>query len=81
VLGFEFTDSGDAYTVELRNSILEITPGLPVDGAPVVRLDAGQLREAMAGKPLPAEIGATGALTSLLGYLDQGNPGFYMHLR
>ena len=27
VLGIEFTDTGDAYTVELRNSILEITPG------------------------------------------------------
>ena len=81
VLGFEFTDSGDAYTVELRNSILEITPGLPVDGAPVVRLDAAQLREAMAGQPLPAAAGDGEALSSLLGYLDQDSPGFYMHLR
>jgi hypothetical protein len=35
----------------------------------------------MAGQPLPATAGDGEVLTSLLGYLDQGNTSFYMHLR
>ena len=81
VVGFEFTDSGDAYTVELRNSILEITPGPVAADLPVVRISAAQLREAMEGKPLPPGAGATGELQNLLAYLDLSPPEIFMHLR
>ena len=81
LLGFEFTDTGDSYTVELRNSILEITAGPVAEGTPVVSLSAQQLRDVMAGKPAPANAGDRQALAALLGYLDLGTPGFYMHLR
>ncbi len=81
VLGFQFTDSGDSYAVELRNSILEISPGpLPADMA-AVRLTAQQLRDVLAGKPAPAGAGDTAALASLIAYLDVENKGFYMHVR
>ena len=80
-LGFEFTDSGDSYRVELRNSILEITPGPVADGVPKVSLTAAQLRQVQQGKPLPAEAGDVKTLQTLLGYLDFEQPGFYMHLR
>jgi alkyl sulfatase BDS1-like metallo-beta-lactamase superfamily hydrolase len=81
VLGFEFTDSGDSYTVELRNSILEITPGPVAPATPVVSLTAQQLRDAMAGQMPPADAGDTATLASMLAYLDLETPGFYLHLR
>jgi alkyl sulfatase BDS1-like metallo-beta-lactamase superfamily hydrolase len=81
VMGFEFTDSGDSYTVELRNSILEISPGPVPAGTPAVRLSSQQLRDLLAGKPAPEGVGDTQALASLVGYLDRENFGFYMHLR
>ena len=80
-LGFEFTDSGESYTVELRNSILEIRPGPLREGVPAVSLSSQQLREVLAGQPLPAGAGDAQALANLLGYLDRENPGFYMHVR
>jgi alkyl sulfatase BDS1-like metallo-beta-lactamase superfamily hydrolase len=81
VLGLEFTDSGDSYTVELRNSILEISPGPVATEIPTVSLSAAQLRDILAGKPAPDGTGDTATLTSLLSYLDRENKGFYMHLR
>jgi alkyl sulfatase BDS1-like metallo-beta-lactamase superfamily hydrolase len=81
VLGFEFTDSGDSYAVELRNSILEISPGPLPDGMPVVRLTAQQLREVLAGKPAPGDAGDTDALAGMIAVLDRDNQGFYMHVR
>jgi alkyl sulfatase BDS1-like metallo-beta-lactamase superfamily hydrolase len=79
-LGFEFTDSGDSYTVELRNSILEVSPGLE-SGAPKVSLSAVQLRGVLDGQPLPEGAGDAEALQQLLGYLDREQKGFYMHVR
>jgi len=81
VLGFEFTDSGDSYAVELRNSILEISPGPLPDGMPAVRLTAQQLRDVLAGKPAPADAGDTAALAGMIAYLDRDNQGFYLHVR
>jgi alkyl sulfatase BDS1-like metallo-beta-lactamase superfamily hydrolase len=81
VLGFEFTDSGDSYAVELRNSILEITPGPLPDGMPAVRLTAQQLRDVLAGKPAPADAGDTAALAGMVACLDRDSQGFYMHVR
>lgn len=81
VLGFEFTDSGESYAVELRNSILEIRPGPLPAGIPAVRLTAQQLRDVLAGKPAPDGAGDTEALAGMIAYLDRGNQGFYMHVR
>ena len=81
VLGFEFTDSADAYTVELRNSILEIRPGPVPESIPAVRLSADQLRSVLAGEPAPDAAGDTAVLASLISYLDTEHEGFYMHLR
>ena len=81
VLGFEFTDSGDSYAVELRNSILEIRPGPLPAGIPAVRLTAQQLRDVLAGKPAPQDAGDMQAVAGMLAYLDRENQGFYMHVR
>ena len=81
VLGFEFTDSADAYTVELRNSILEIRPGPVPENIPTVSLSADQLRSVLAGEPAPDSAGDTAVLASLISYLDTEHEGFYMHLR
>jgi alkyl sulfatase BDS1-like metallo-beta-lactamase superfamily hydrolase len=37
-VGYEFTDTGESFTLQLRNSVLEITPSLAERAAPVVRL-------------------------------------------
>ncbi len=37
-VGYEFTDTGESFTLQLRNSVLEITPTLPNPPAAVVRL-------------------------------------------
>ena len=81
VLGIEFTDAGDTYLVELRNSILEITSGPLPAGTAKVSLTAEQLRAILAGKPAPAGAGDAEGLQRLLGYLDRQSPGFYMHVR
>ena len=81
VLGIEITDSGDAYTVELRNSILEITPGPLASGTSRVSLSTQQLRDILAGTPAPSGAGDTEALMTLLGYLDRTPPNFGMHTR
>lgn len=81
LLGFEFTDAGQSYSVELRNSILEIHERAAPDGAPVVRLTTAALQAALAGQPLPEEAGDTADLQRLLGYLDRDQSGFFMHVR
>ncbi len=80
-LGFNFTDSGQSYTVELRNSILEITPGTVASGTPAVSLTTADLQSVLAGKPAPDGAGDTKALAQMLGYLDLEQKGFYMHVR
>ena len=37
-VGYEFADTGESFTLQLRNSMLEITPSLKDRAAPVVRL-------------------------------------------
>jgi alkyl sulfatase BDS1-like metallo-beta-lactamase superfamily hydrolase len=37
-VGYEFTDTGESFTLQLRNSVLEITPSLTDRTAPVVQL-------------------------------------------
>ncbi len=37
-VGYQFADTGESFTLQLRNSVLEITPSLPDRTAPVVQL-------------------------------------------
>jgi alkyl sulfatase BDS1-like metallo-beta-lactamase superfamily hydrolase len=81
VLGFDFSDSGDSYSVELRNSILEIRQRAAPSGTPRVSLTAAQLGDILSGKPAPASAGDIDDLNRLLSYLDREQAGFYMHVR
>ncbi len=38
IVGYEFTDTGESFTLTLRNSVLEVTPSIADDSAAVVRL-------------------------------------------
>ena len=80
-VGFEFTDYEQNYSVELRNSILEIRNGPAPEGTPTVRLTAPQFQGILAGRPAPEGAGDVAALERLLGYLDREQTGFYMHVR
>ena len=79
-LGIVFTDSGDSYTVELRNSILEIKQQQPPKGMPAVSLTQDQLRAIAGGDPVSIE-GDSKALAELITYLDLEQAGFSMHVR
>lgn len=81
VLGFDFSDSGESYSVELRNSILEIRQRSAPSGTPRVSLTAAQLGDILSGKPAPASAGDIDDLNRLLSYLDREQAGFYMHVR
>lgn len=81
LLGFDFTDSGDSYSVELRNSILEIRRGSARSVVPRVSLTTAQLQDILSGKQAPAGAGDIADLNRLLGYLDRKQAGFYMHMR
>ena len=81
LLGIEITDTGEVYTVELRNSILEISEGPWAENTPLVRLSTQQLRDVLAGKPAPQQAGDTETLVAMLGYLDRTPPNFGMHTR
>jgi alkyl sulfatase BDS1-like metallo-beta-lactamase superfamily hydrolase len=79
-LGINFTDSGDSYTVELRNSILEIKQTAVPAGMPAVSLGTDQLRSVLAGDDVKVG-GDRGVLNQLIAYLDRDQQGFSMHLR
>jgi alkyl sulfatase BDS1-like metallo-beta-lactamase superfamily hydrolase len=79
-LGVDFTDSGDSYTVELRNSILEIKQRPLPRGMPAVSLTQDQLRAILGGEALSVQ-GDTKVLTELIAYLDLEQNGFSMHVR
>jgi alkyl sulfatase BDS1-like metallo-beta-lactamase superfamily hydrolase len=79
-LGFNFTDSGETYVVELRNSILEINE-MPVPaGMAMVNLNTQQLRSVLDGQQ-PEILGDGATLNQLIAYLDRDVQGFSMHVR
>jgi alkyl sulfatase BDS1-like metallo-beta-lactamase superfamily hydrolase len=79
-LGFNFTDSGENYVVELRNSILEINE-MPVPaGMAMVNLNTQQLQSVLDGKQ-PKILGDGATLNQLIAYLDRDVQGFSMHVR
>jgi alkyl sulfatase BDS1-like metallo-beta-lactamase superfamily hydrolase len=79
-LGVNFTDSGDSYTVELRNSILEIKQQPLPKGMPAVSLTQEQLRAILGGEAVSAQ-GDTKVLAELITFLDREQTGFSMHVR
>jgi alkyl sulfatase BDS1-like metallo-beta-lactamase superfamily hydrolase len=79
-LGINFTDSGDSYTVELRNSILEITAATAPAGMSAVSLSTDQLRSVLAGEDVQVD-GDRSVLNQLIAYLDREQQGFSMHVR
>lgn len=79
-LGISFTDSGESYTVELRNSILEIKQQPMPKGMPAVSLTQGQLRTILGGNAADIQ-GDTKVLAQLISYLDLEQTGFFMHVR
>jgi alkyl sulfatase BDS1-like metallo-beta-lactamase superfamily hydrolase len=79
-LGINFTDSGEQYRVELRNSILEIKPVPAPKGTPSISLTMKELRSFLAGGKADIE-GDIKALTQLISYLDLEQAGFSLHVR
>jgi alkyl sulfatase BDS1-like metallo-beta-lactamase superfamily hydrolase len=79
-LGIHFTDSGEHYRVELRNSILEIRPEPSPEGMPAVSLTTDQLRSLVAGERTESS-GNVAVLAELINYLDLEQKGFSMHVR
>ena len=84
VIGFEVTDTGERYTVEVRNSVIVLHEGRLADEAAVVRLASTQLSAAAApgGTFEGCEVtGDSAAAEGLLALLDREITGFSMHLR
>ncbi|MEH6559750.1 MAG: alkyl sulfatase dimerization domain-containing protein [Oceanicoccus sp.] len=79
-LAIHFTDSGEYYRVELRNSILEITSERAPQDIPAVSLSMNELRSFLAGEEVEIK-GDSKALTQLIGYLDLEQTGFSLHVR
>jgi alkyl sulfatase BDS1-like metallo-beta-lactamase superfamily hydrolase len=84
VIGFEVTDTGERYAVELRNSVVVVHEGAASSEQAVVQLTTEQLNAAAApgGTFDGCEIaGDAVAANSLLALLDRDVRGFSMHLR
>ena len=66
--------------MELRNSILEITPAAAPAGMSAVSLTTDQLRSVLAGEDVKVG-GDRSVLNQLIAYLDRDQQGFSMHVR
>ena len=83
VVGFDVTDTGERYAVELRNSVVVIHDGETAAEQAVVRLTTAQLNAAAPGGTFDGcEITGDGEVAGeLLSLLDREVRGFSMHLR
>ena len=84
VVGFEVTDTGERYAVELRNSVIVVHEGETPSEQAVVRLTSEQLNAAAAANGTfdGCEITGDAAVAAeLLSLLDRDVRGFSMHLR
>jgi alkyl sulfatase BDS1-like metallo-beta-lactamase superfamily hydrolase len=84
VVGFDITDTGERYAVELRNSVIVVNDGEASSEHAVVRLTTEQLNAAAApgGTFDGCDItGDAAVATKLLLLLDREVRGFSMHLR
>jgi alkyl sulfatase BDS1-like metallo-beta-lactamase superfamily hydrolase len=80
-VGIRVGDTGEEFTVRLRNSIIVVEDGIADDADATVEATPAVL----AGKAdAPAAVtlsGDTMALGKLMGLLDREMTGFYMHQR
>jgi alkyl sulfatase BDS1-like metallo-beta-lactamase superfamily hydrolase len=84
VVGFEVTDTGERYAVELRNSVIVVHEGAASSEQAVVQLTTEQLSAAAAANGTFEGCEITGddeVAAKLLSLLDREVRGFSMHLR
>jgi alkyl sulfatase BDS1-like metallo-beta-lactamase superfamily hydrolase len=68
MVGYEFTDTGETFTLTLRNSVLEVTPSLKETPAAVVRMTRATGNRLLRGEETLQSGIANGAITI------RGNP-------
>ena len=84
-LQLSFTDTKEDWTLELRNSILEMKKGRTNNPETLIKTTVAQINTFNQGGDIAAnfqvEKGSLRVLAELIGYLDRETPGIYMHLR
>jgi alkyl sulfatase BDS1-like metallo-beta-lactamase superfamily hydrolase len=78
-VGIRVTDSGEEFTVRLRNSIVVVDDGIADDADAVVEVTSPQL--AGSGDAATTIAGDPAAFSRLIGFLDRDMAGFSMHQR
>ena len=80
-VGIRAADTGEEFTVRLRNSIIVVEDGIATDADATVEATPALLA-GMADAPAAVTLsGDTTALGDLMGLLDREMTGFYMHQR
>ena len=75
------TDSGDEFTVRLRNSIILVEDGIADDTDAVVEVSSAQLAGVSGAATVTTVAGDAEAFDRLVGFLDRDMIGFFMHQR
>jgi alkyl sulfatase BDS1-like metallo-beta-lactamase superfamily hydrolase len=78
-VGIRVSDSGEEFTVRLRNSIVVVDDGIADDADAVVEVTSAQL--AGSGDTVTTIAGDAAAFSRLIGFLDRDLAGFSMHQR
>ena len=81
VVGMRVTDSGDEFTVRLRNSIILVEDGIADDTDAVVEVSSAQLAGVSGAATVTTVAGDAEAFDRLVGFLDRDMIGFFMHQR
>jgi alkyl sulfatase BDS1-like metallo-beta-lactamase superfamily hydrolase len=84
-LGFEITDLGEAYALEIRRGIVEFHTRIPESADVVLRIDKATVIDVLTGQttfvaaveegPAALERGSSADLARFLGYFEAPNPG------
>jgi len=80
-VGIRVTDSGDEFTVRVRNSILLIEDGIADDADAVVEVSIDHLIGRADVATVATATGDSGVFARLIGLLDRDIVGFHMHQR
>jgi alkyl sulfatase BDS1-like metallo-beta-lactamase superfamily hydrolase len=78
-VGIRATDSGEEFTVRLRNGILVVDDGIADDADAAIEVTSAQL--AGSGDAATTIAGDASAFSRLIGFLDRDMAGFSMHQR
>jgi alkyl sulfatase BDS1-like metallo-beta-lactamase superfamily hydrolase len=78
-VGIRATDSGEEFTVRLRNGILVVDDGIAADADAAIEVTSAQL--AGSGDAATTIAGDASAFSRLIGFLDRDMAGFSMHQR